>query len=406
VTKAHSIFYSWQSDLPNRTNRGFIGDALERVARDASGEDTLVMIDRDTAGVAGSPAISDTILQKIEQADIFVPDVSIVTPAGASRPAPNPNVLLELGYAISVLGWDRIVTVMNTAYGAMTQLPFDLRGRRVLPYSLPDSPGEPKAEVRRELERRLKEAILPILNEHGARRRDEAKARTRSLIQFAKSFRDERLIKIKNGEGPASGLSSKHLVCAHAVPFGALSDDIRINWATVNQRETFVPPIGASGFNSRPNADGLIRENVNGGNRDGYLQLFRNGVVETVDSRMISGRGQRIDALPSTFFAINVSEFVTRMVSMWVALGIAPPACVLISLCGVKDVPFLHPQASGYTTKPFTQDEFLLPEIVIDDFESDPRPRMQHSLDALWQAAGEFSCPYFNSDGHWIGRLG
>ncbi|HEY1376485.1 MAG TPA: hypothetical protein VGF55_06805 [Gemmataceae bacterium] len=30
----HTVFYSWQSDLPNATNRGFIQDALERAARD------------------------------------------------------------------------------------------------------------------------------------------------------------------------------------------------------------------------------------------------------------------------------------------------------------------------------------------------------------------------------------
>jgi hypothetical protein len=27
------VFYSWQSDLPNKTNRGLIEDALERRAR-------------------------------------------------------------------------------------------------------------------------------------------------------------------------------------------------------------------------------------------------------------------------------------------------------------------------------------------------------------------------------------
>ena len=34
MTKARTVFYSWQSDVPNRTNRGFIQDALERVAED------------------------------------------------------------------------------------------------------------------------------------------------------------------------------------------------------------------------------------------------------------------------------------------------------------------------------------------------------------------------------------
>lgn len=130
MSKERTIFYSWQSDLPNRTNRGFIQDALERVAEDVRSDDALAIepvVDRDTAGVPGSPAISDTILQKIGRADVFVPDVSIVMSGSAGRSSPNPNVVMELGYAVAQLGWDRIIMVMNTAFGDVTQLPFDLR---------------------------------------------------------------------------------------------------------------------------------------------------------------------------------------------------------------------------------------------------------------------------------------
>jgi hypothetical protein len=99
VSKARTIFYSWQSDLPNRTNRGFIQDALERVADDLRADDRLAIepvVDRDTAGVPGSPAISDTILRKIAHADVFVPDVSIVMSGGPNRWGPNPNVVLRV----------------------------------------------------------------------------------------------------------------------------------------------------------------------------------------------------------------------------------------------------------------------------------------------------------------------
>lgn len=53
-----SEFYSWQSDLPNKTNRTLIQEALERalgaVAADSAGA-VVPAIDRDTAGVPGSP---------------------------------------------------------------------------------------------------------------------------------------------------------------------------------------------------------------------------------------------------------------------------------------------------------------------------------------------------------------
>lgn len=43
---------------------------------------------------------------------------------------PSPNVLVELGYAIARLGWDRIILVMNIEFGPAERLPFDLRSRR------------------------------------------------------------------------------------------------------------------------------------------------------------------------------------------------------------------------------------------------------------------------------------
>src|ERR1043165_1253907 len=37
----HTIFYSWQSDLPNSTNRGFIEDCLERAMKELRADEDL-----------------------------------------------------------------------------------------------------------------------------------------------------------------------------------------------------------------------------------------------------------------------------------------------------------------------------------------------------------------------------
>ena len=47
------VFYSWQSDLPNRTNRSFIQQALENIAKSIRADDSIdvePVIDRDTQG--------------------------------------------------------------------------------------------------------------------------------------------------------------------------------------------------------------------------------------------------------------------------------------------------------------------------------------------------------------------
>jgi len=104
------IFYSWQSDLPNRTNRGLIQSALKKASKDIRSDDSInvdPVVDRDTLGEPGSPDIAATILRKIDEATAFVCDVSIVCRPVNGRPCPNPNVLVELGYALKSIGSER-----------------------------------------------------------------------------------------------------------------------------------------------------------------------------------------------------------------------------------------------------------------------------------------------------------
>ena len=139
---AYSIFYSWQSDLPNNKNRSFIENCIKQAIKknkDIYDISVFFDYDRDTLNVTGSPDIVGTIFSKIEQSDLFISDISIINSQSDNRKTPNPNVLIELGYAASVLGWERIICVYNTDYGSFDDLPFDLRQKRILRYNKDDS---------------------------------------------------------------------------------------------------------------------------------------------------------------------------------------------------------------------------------------------------------------------------
>ena len=109
------IFYSWQSDSHDATNRSLIETALENVAKRIRNDDSIQVdpvIDRDTEGVVGAVDIATTIFSKISLADAFVADVSLVTHYirerdRKPRAAPNANVVTELGYAVAHLTWQR-----------------------------------------------------------------------------------------------------------------------------------------------------------------------------------------------------------------------------------------------------------------------------------------------------------
>jgi hypothetical protein len=161
-----TIFYAWQSQLPNSTNRGFIEKELAAVTKEFQTDDVLIVIDRDTAGVPGAPDIGQTILEKIGVSDLFVGDVSIVNPdAAQERKTPNANVLVEVGYALGTIGPRRVLLVMNLAHGKPEDLPFDLRQKRTEKYELKEADNKDKA--RQTLRAQLRGRIAQAIQAHG-----------------------------------------------------------------------------------------------------------------------------------------------------------------------------------------------------------------------------------------------
>ena len=123
------VFYAWQSDTPQRFNRHLIRVALEIAAKRISQDFTLqveMRIDADTEGVPGQPPITETILSKIANCNIFAPDVTFIAKTDAGKLIPNPNVMTEYGYALRAQSYSAMVPIMNTAFGPPEQLPFDM----------------------------------------------------------------------------------------------------------------------------------------------------------------------------------------------------------------------------------------------------------------------------------------
>jgi len=143
---SRTIFYSWQSDVEPNKHRYFIQRCLISAIGELEQSANLYMeYDRDTAGQNGSPDITQTIFEKIDKCVLFVCDVSIINSSCESKKTPNPNVLIELGYAVSKLGWDRVICLFDGNTGKIEDLPFDLRQKRITVFE----PEKGKAEEKR-----------------------------------------------------------------------------------------------------------------------------------------------------------------------------------------------------------------------------------------------------------------
>lgn len=162
------IFYSWQSDLPGKYTRNIVGDSIDAVVKFLANTITIIP-DRDTRDRTGSPNIEQTIFEKIDDCDLFIGDLSIVASYvdkdGNTKYSPNPNVLIELGYAVKVLGWENVICFLNTDFGEEKLLPFDLNHHRVTGYSLK---SKEKAEIKKNLRDIISSTIMTLM-EHGIR---------------------------------------------------------------------------------------------------------------------------------------------------------------------------------------------------------------------------------------------
>jgi hypothetical protein len=170
------LFFSWQADAPTGVCRNFIEKALEQalvrvitsIEVESAVREVGIGIDRDTLDTAGWAPIVDTIFKKIDDAAVFVPDLTFVaTRLDGQRPTSNPNVLLECGWALKSLTYERILPIMNVHFGSPSgdAMPFNMRHlRHPIQYELDESADtETRRVVRERLVADIARALPPIL---------------------------------------------------------------------------------------------------------------------------------------------------------------------------------------------------------------------------------------------------
>ncbi len=171
MAKEFKVFFSWQSDLSANQTKRFIEESIE-LAKSLLPESIILVPDEATRNRLGSPDIMNSIFEKIDECDLFIADVSIVghyeLPAAEEddeepeiKYLPNPNVLLELGYAAARISWERCVCLANTKFGAISQLPFDLNHRRITDISYENSTRKQKISDIAEI---IKSTILAYID--------------------------------------------------------------------------------------------------------------------------------------------------------------------------------------------------------------------------------------------------
>lgn len=121
-----NIFFSWQSDIEE--NRTIIRKGIKEACEKLNQYD--IIIDEATRNVPGSPTIEKTVMDKIKNCDVYIADITPITQSNGKQ-IPNPNVLIELGYALKCMEVARIIIVAKTSDYQDKDLPFDINHNRI-----------------------------------------------------------------------------------------------------------------------------------------------------------------------------------------------------------------------------------------------------------------------------------
>lgn len=232
-------------------------------------------------------------------------------------------------------------------------------------------------------------------------------AASEAIPQTIRRFREERLGRILSGDTPVPMEEGAAKLVVHLYPLSATRPGAAVNLTKTPELEGVLWPPNRPGYNVRYNLDGLLSFGANPPCR-GYVQVFRNGSIEAVSSRTAypatteGGQGQ----IPSPAFESTLADMLTLYRRAFSLLGVEPPVSLMVSLLGVKGFRIMTTDGWGFPvdTYPIERDVLALPDILLEELDSDPQTVLRPIYDMAWQASGLSGCPHYDVDGNWINR--
>lgn len=220
-----------------------------------------------------------------------------------------------------------------------------------------------------------------------------------------KAFHKDRINQIINHDAPVLTKGDSHLIL-HLIPLESFSahtifDVETIRSAKVSHSRLF--------YNGRYNMDGYVsfegHDEATGKNRS-YIQLFRNGGVEYVQSDIVHPLSNNPsilrqygitaeDAKSHSYLFTDCLEqeavdYMKCHFQFFNNLGIHPPIWCFVTLSNVKDALIWYRDALRTTdqSRPIDREILDLPELRIDDFSVDPQVLLKPLIDIMWNAGG------------------
>jgi len=229
-------------------------------------------------------------------------------------------------------------------------------------------------------------------------------ALSEATLERIRRFRVERLSNIIAKETPIA-LDDAPKIVLHIVPFNAFDPAAKFDIRQLLSKVGHVKPMRTGIPESWYNFDGYLayRPRTDSASARAYLQIFRNGCIESVEASLLKSQDRTI---VGTILEKMLLDELPKFLKYQEILDVEPPLFVMVSLLGVSGYSVLYtgPIFTINEGRPIDRDFLSIPEVVIEDFQCDLAEVMKPIFDTIWNAAGwPGSMNYVN--GKWVGKL-
>jgi hypothetical protein len=211
------------------------------------------------------------------------------------------------------------------------------------------------------------------------------------------------LVQLHNNDMPMQFPELGGRLVLHIVPFSAFGSETVLDPKAMEREE--LPPLWSRGYKRGYNVEGYLTT-YEGGRASSYLQVFRNGIIETV-----AGDVREPYAIGTLRLrAMHVeSEVIQRVSSSMTALSRAEVQTpMLIMLGGVRmDGTMVVGPVDGFAPPSppslLRKSELHLPAVTIEGYGemSDYARALKQVFDALWNAADYGGSRSYDATGNW-----
>ncbi len=235
------------------------------------------------------------------------------------------------------------------------------------------------------------------------------------------SLFQNRLHELNSGEYHVN-IPSQTRMLIHMISIDALETIRSLDLEIVfKEFENYLKPPGCTfGKNIERNLHGLLVScgpDPYSDNYVGYVQLYRNGMIEAIDSFLMKPtdhlHGKRYTKPVKKLGMWSLEKNIIRSSEMYLKtlekMGVGLPIYLFLSFTHMKGYKIsLVPYGGSFINKDSDitkRDEILLPRIKIDSFEIEIEEKLKTSFDIFWNAFNQPGSRNYDENGRFINQI-